>query len=85
MVIASGRGHQTMSQSESESGSVPGQDAPDASHGREYETSGHVRLYAIPRQFTNYDRNAHTWRDGTAQEIFDRAAKPLIEDESASD
>lgn len=33
------------------------------------------RTFAVPREFTNYDRNALTWRTGTALEIFERSAK----------
>jgi len=31
--------------------------------------------FVIPREFTNYDRNAHTWRNGSAREIYERSAK----------
>ncbi len=37
------------------------------------------RRFAIPREFTNYDRNAHTWRNGSALEILERSAKPPTE------
>lgn len=39
------------------------------------------RRFAVPREFTNYDRNALTWRTGTALEIFERSAKVRPEPE----
>lgn len=40
------------------------------------------RTFAVPREFTNYDRNALTWRTGTALEIFERSAKVRREPET---
>jgi len=55
----------------------------EESNGTTPSSSPNGRRFAIPREFTNYDRNAHTWRNGTAEEIFDRAAKPLAEEAPA--
>lgn len=52
---------------------VAGSQTPEQATGS--ESPPRPRLYLNPREFTNYDRNPHTWRNGTAQEIFDRSAK----------
>lgn len=44
-------------------------------NGRPHQDTPKRRTFAVPREFTNYDRNALTWRTGTALEIFERSAK----------
>ena len=47
----------------------------ETAHGQAHEDTPKRRTFAVPREFTNYDSNALTWRTGTALEIFERSAK----------
>lgn len=36
--------------------------------------------YVVPREFTNYDLNAFTWRNGSAADVFESAATQLTKE-----
>lgn len=58
-----------------ESRELDSDNTAEQTNGRGSSNGRRRRTFAIPREFTNYDRNALTWRSGTALEIFERSAK----------